>query len=421
MSFNIIHPSLKTATRTSGIVLTIFTLSYFVMGLIYGRLEIGEKKSKPLFYSMTLTIFITDFVTFVMLIIMTIHDQTPFWNDLIALILAFVIQLIAVKIFVSIGNALYFINFTPENVLIINNNSNDFYKIYNYLNRHKKQFKIANVIDNYRLSEKISLDKIDKLILLDLTITDVEKALKYTYLTETDVLYNYKLYDVFKKGQSSIVIDDVLLYVLEQNKITLLQSLLKRLLDIIISLFALIIFSPIMIVISILIKLNDGGPIIYKQIRMTKNCRPFKIYKFRSMKMNSGEQPVLENDDRITKIGHIIRKLRVDELPQLINILIGDMSIVGPRPESKTIMDEILVYLPEFKYRLKVKAGLTGYAQIFGKYNTSPKSKLYFDLYYIENFSIPNDFKLIFQTLIVFFKKDSTEGHRTMLDIKEDV
>ena len=163
---------------------------------------------------------------------------------------------------------------------------------------------------------------------------------------------------------------------------------------------------------AIAIKLDDGGNVFYKQKRLTKYGRIFEVYKFRTMKEeNSIHKSVTENDDRITRVGKVLRKFRIDELPQLLNILNGDMTVVGPRPEMLENVEKYTEELPEFSYRLRMKAGLTGLAQISGKYNTSPKDKLVMDLMYIENYSIWQDFKLIFQTITVFLKaSESTEA-----------
>ena len=185
--------------------------------------------------------------------------------------------------------------------------------------------------------------------------------------------------------------------------------------DLILTGIATIIASPFMLVTALAIKLYDGGPALYKQKRLTKDGKEFYVYKFRSMivdaEKNSGARLSSgENDDRITKVGKVIRAIRFDELPQLFNILKGDMSIVGPRPERPEIAEQYYEELPEFKYRLKVKAGLTGYAQVYGKYNTTPKDKLKLDLMYINNYSLYLDLKVIFYTVKILFMKESTEG-----------
>ena len=193
-----------------------------------------------------------------------------------------------------------------------------------------------------------------------------------------------------------------------------MEKMVKRFIDILGSLVLLILTSPLFLFSAIGIKLEDGGDIFYKQVRLTKDSKPFKIIKFRSMIMNAekktGAVLAKQDDDRITKIGKFIRKTRFDELPQLINILRGDMSFVGPRPERPEIYSEICKTMPEFKYRLVVKAGLTGYAQIYGKYNTSLRDKLLLDLYYIENYRLIDDIKLLLLTLKIVFNKEATEG-----------
>lgn len=183
--------------------------------------------------------------------------------------------------------------------------------------------------------------------------------------------------------------------------------------DIAIGLTGCILASPVMLLIAIAIKLYDGGPVLYSQERITKDGRPFRIYKFRSMIVESekrGARLASEHDDRITPVGKVIRRLHVDELPQLFNVLIGDMSFVGPRPEREEITREYEQSIPQFRFRLKVKAGLTGYAQVYGQYNTVPYDKLKLDLTYIENYSLWLDLKLILLTVKILFQKEKSEG-----------
>lgn len=189
----------------------------------------------------------------------------------------------------------------------------------------------------------------------------------------------------------------------------------KRFFDIVLSAAALIILSPLMIVIAIIIKATDGGSIFYKQTRLTRDGKEFKLIKFRSMRMDAEKDGVArlstgENDSRITPIGRFIRKCRIDELPQLLNILKGDMSIVGPRPERPEIARQYEEDLPEFALRLQAKAGLTGYAQVYGKYNTTPYDKLLMDLMYIAKPSLAEDFRICLATVAILFQKESTEG-----------
>ena len=168
-----------------------------------------------------------------------------------------------------------------------------------------------------------------------------------------------------------------------------------------------------LLVTALAIKLEDHGPVFYRQKRATYAGRIFEVYKFRSMRVEDGSihRSVTKDDDRITRVGHVIRKFRIDELPQLINVLKSDMSIVGPRPEMIENVDKYTQELPEFTYRLRAKAGLTGLAQIYGRYNTSPKDKLIMDLTYIQEYSLWLDVKLILRTVLVLLTPDdSTEA-----------
>ncbi len=190
---------------------------------------------------------------------------------------------------------------------------------------------------------------------------------------------------------------------------------IKRVFDFSFALFGIIITSPVMLITALAIKLYDRGPAIYKQVRLTKDGKKFNIYKFRSMRVDAEKDGVArlstgENDDRVTPIGKFVRKCRIDEIPQLFNILKGDMSFVGPRPERPEIADQYYEQFPSFKLRLQVKAGLTGYAQVYGKYSSDPYEKLEFDLLYINDISLATDLRLIFATFSILGKKESTEG-----------
>ena len=199
----------------------------------------------------------------------------------------------------------------------------------------------------------------------------------------------------------------------------------KRAFDILASFLGLVILSPLMLITAILIKAYDGGPVFYKQVRLTKDGKQFKIIKFRSMRVDAEKDGVArlstgDKDPRITPVGRFIRAYRIDELPQLLNILKGDLSVVGPRPERPEIAAEYEKFLPEFRLRLQVKAGLTGYAQVYGKYNTNPYEKLEFDLLYINQMNILTDLELMFNTFRILFSKESTEGTESLTGWMEE-
>ena len=209
-------------------------------------------------------------------------------------------------------------------------------------------------------------------------------------------------------------IDDLPTQRVSRMLLTLEQRILKRTLDIVVSLIALILLSPVMLVTAVIVKLDSTGPIIYSQVRVGRFGKEFKVHKFRSMRQDAEAKtgPVLagENDPRITKFGHFMRATRLDELPQLINVLKGEMSIVGPRPERPFFVEQFIKEKPEYAYRHNVKPGITGLAQIAGKYNTTAYDKLVYDLIYIQNVSVMYDLTLMLQTLKVLITKESTEG-----------
>jgi exopolysaccharide biosynthesis polyprenyl glycosylphosphotransferase len=254
----------------------------------------------------------------------------------------------------------------------------------------------------------------DAVILTDLTAEIRNDLLKYCYHHEIRTYVAPKLSDIIFDGGRDITLFDTPLRLVKGKGLTPMQRLYKRLMDIVLSLIALVVALPILMIVAIAIKLEDGGPVFYKQKRATIHGKKFNILKFRSMIVDAEKEgksiPATQGDPRITKVGKIIRATRIDELPQILNILKGDMSIVGPRPERVEHVEEYTRELPEFSYRLKVKGGLTGYAQIYGKYNTSAYDKLRLDLMYIENYTFLLDIKLILMTIRVMFSKDSTEG-----------
>lgn len=191
--------------------------------------------------------------------------------------------------------------------------------------------------------------------------------------------------------------------------------IIKRVFDFLVSLIAFIVLIPVQLVVAAAIKIEDGGPVLFSQERLTKNARVFKLFKFRSMRVDAEADGVArlstgDSDDRVTKVGKVLRRFRLDEIPQLINIIMGDMSIVGPRPERPEIAAKYEEVLPEFKLRLQVKAGLTGYAQVYGSYKTEPYDKLQLDLMYIAHPSFFEDLRIMLATLKILFRVDSTEG-----------
>ena len=279
--------------------------------------------------------------------------------------------------------------------------------------------------DKYQIIEQISieeemarilekLENYDAVLLNDIPNEKRNKILKYCFEKDIRVYFTPKISDIMVKGSEELNLFDTPLYLQRNLGLNIIEKVIKRFFDIVFSTIMIVLTSPIMLITAVCIKVNDGGPVFFTQERCTINRKIFKIYKFRSMivdaEVDGKSKPAGDGDDRITKVGKIIRATRIDELPQLFNILKGEMSLIGPRPERIEHVDKYCEAVPEFAYRLKVKGGLTGYAQVYGKYNTTAYDKLKLDLIYIENYSLFLDLKILFMTLKVVFMRESTEG-----------
>lgn len=284
--------------------------------------------------------------------------------------------------------------------------------------------KINQRDDKYSIEAAISISKglaviyekisdYEAVIIGDIPAQTRNDILKYCYEKNIRTYVVPKLSDLILMGTTEINLFDTPLLLARNYGLSAEQLFVKRIMDILISACGLIILSPFMLLTALAIKVYDGGSIFYTQERLTRDRKVFKIIKFRSMrtaKKDDKEYITMQGDNRITPIGKIIRRIHFDEIPQLINILKGDMSFIGPRPEWKMCVEEYEQAVPEFAFRLKVKAGLTGYAQVYGKYNTTPYDKLRLDLMYIENYSLWLDIKIILLTVKTLFRKETTEG-----------
>ena len=258
-------------------------------------------------------------------------------------------------------------------------------------------------------------EQVDVLIICsDIRLKDKAKIVHYCNLHEKQALLIPNAYEVFCSGMTLDKIDDVPVFRPQHLLLTLEQRSLKRILDIAVALTGFLLALPLMILTAIAIKIFDQGPIFYSQERSGRYEKTFKVYKFRTMRVDaerlSGPMLAQENDPRITRLGAFLRAVRLDELPQIWNVLVGDMSIVGPRPERPFFVEQFKQEIPEYVYRMNVKPGITGLAQVYGKYNTTAYDKLIYDLVYIQNASIRTDLTIIIQTVRVLFQKSATEG-----------
>lgn len=393
----------------------IFFVVYLALFIVFGRFfdafQIGDTTTTDLFLSHSLALLVSNVFVYVILCLITLKLM-PIWP----ILLMQIVEMALMALILLLENRYIRRVFPPVKVVAIY--GEEHHGLIGKLNNIKDlSMSVIKTIDlkklNYKKIDKL-LEGADGIVTLDVHHENKKKLFKICY--EKGLL----IYDVPSITDMLLASSEILHYVdtplLKINKFGpgQLERTVKRAIDIIGSLVLIIVTSPIMLFTALAIKLEDHGDVLYKQIRYTKDKKKFEIIKFRSMVMNAEKRTGVvlakENDDRITKVGKFIRKTRFDELPQLMNILRGEMSFVGPRPERPEIHEEICKTMPEFNYRLVVKAGLTGYAQIYGKYNTSLRDKLLLDLYYIENYSLVDDIKLLLLTLKVVFNKDSTEG-----------
>ena len=402
-------------SRTTGVTLVTFCVVEIALVSVYGGYSIGRLKSKPIITSLSLATLATDLVTHLQLCIMNVNENN---NDHFVyesphlLLLVMAIQVCLIIFFTYFGQWVYFTINPPEKCCVITSSVESLNNIMPKILRYKKQY---DVVDRIHYTNKRVFDIIndsDTIFIYDVPSKQKTLFTEYCYANNKNVYSNFEMTDIVMLGAKTVVLDDKPLVSAVVRDLTFEQRLIKRTMDIVISLCGLIVLGPLMLFTALLIKLDDGGKVFFRQRRATKGGKLFKVYKFRTMKeAGSINQSAKSDDDRITRVGKYLRKFRIDELPQLINILKGEMSVVGPRPEMVENVDKYTAELPEFSYRLKVKGGLTGHAQIAGKYNTSPKDKLVLDLFYIEKYSLWLDFKLIMQTITVLFKaSDSTSG-----------
>ena len=388
----------------------VYGLMTMFMFFNFDGFKFGYMKRVDVFLSQVLALFATNFITYWQLCLIAEH-VIPVTPMLILMGIDVVLALVLTVSFDFLYHSLY----VPKRMVMIYG-SKDSVSLKFKMETRKDKYRMAKLIPATEGLEKIcaQLTQYDAVVINGVEGQLRNDILKFCYERAIRTYIAPKISDIIIRGASEINLFDTPLLLIKGRALTYPQRILKRTFDLVVCSIATLIFSPIMILIAIAIKLEDGGPVFYRQKRATYDGRVFEILKFRSMIVDAEKAgisvPATERDPRITKVGAIIRATRVDELPQLLNILKGDMSIVGPRPERLEHMESYSREIPEFPFRLKVKGGLTGYAQIYGKYNTSPYDKLRMDMMYVENYSFFMDIKLILMTLRILMKKESTEG-----------
>ncbi|WP_408070016.1 sugar transferase [Butyrivibrio sp. JL13D10] len=388
---------------------------YFVLMLFfsntYGGLKIGYLKSMDIFLSQIFALFMVNVISYFQISLMR-NWLVPIYPMLEIL----AIQMVLSFLWAVCTNWLYRKIFPARQMLLVSGEYpvDDILRKFNSRQDKYNIVKCMNISEGLMSIERECLERYDAVVIWDIPTKERNKLLKFLYSNSIRVYMMPKITDVLVKGSEQLHIFDTPVLLLREYYLKVEQRAIKRIIDVIGSLILIILTSWIMLITAIIVKLYDGGPVLYKQIRCTENQKEFKIMKFRSMRVDAEKDGVArlatKHDSRITPIGRFIRACRIDELPQLFNILKGEMSFIGPRPERPEIIAQYMETMPEFAFRMKVKAGLAGYAQVYGKYNTTPYDKLKLDLAYIENYSVWLDIKLMLLTLKILFTPDATEG-----------
>lgn len=377
---------------------------------VFGGLQLGYLKRSNIIYSQILALICTNIIIYLQIVLLSVRFVTivplirvTLYDIVIVVIIAWISELIFKKMFPPRRMLLIYEEYDPEIFIQKMNSRKDKYIVQDIFNISEGMEALEKQIGNY-----------EGVVIYDVHAETRNKILKLCYERDIRAYSTTKISDILVRGAETLHLFDTPLLLYRNNGLTFEQRFMKRTMDIVVSGLLLILTSPIFLIAAIAIKLYDGGPVFYRQTRYTLNYKKFDIYKFRSMIVDAEKdgksQPATDKDPRITPVGKVLRATRLDELPQLIDIFVGNMSLVGPRPERVEHVEKYTEEVQEFAYRLKVRGGLTGYAQIYGKYNTSPYDKLQLDLIYIQNYSLLLDIRLILMTIKIMFMKESTEG-----------
>lgn len=394
------------------LMVAIYVVLLFFFAASFGGLKIGYLKVGDVFFAQLFAIVGDGIITFFQISLMEnrlVYPWPMVWMVLCQIVVSFVWIVCCDRMYIKL--------FPPRKLLLIygEHSIDDIVKKFDSRKDKYKIIKSMNVMEGLdEVKEESLKEEYDGVIIWDIPTAIRNNILKFCYSRNIRMYMMPKISDVIVKGSDQLHLFDTPVLLTREYALKIEQRFFKRLIDVVFSLILLIILSPIMLITAIIIKCQDGGPILYKQVRCTINATEFSIMKFRSMLVDAEKDGVArlatKNDSRITPFGKFIRATRIDEIPQLINILKGEMSFIGPRPERPEIIKQYMEEMPEFAFRMKVKAGLAGYAQVYGKYNTTPYDKLKLDLTYIENYSVWLDIQLMILTIKILFTPDATEG-----------
>lgn len=393
------------------LLIVLYTVLLFIFYRMYGANRVSTIKLSHMALSWILTLSTTNLLAY---FILSLIDNRLI--DLKGFVLLFILQVFVSIIYSTMLKRLYSLLYPVKDVILVYGDHMAPEDIVLKILTSKSKYRLISINSQYDDFKSITelIDKVDGVFLYCVQGNNADKLINYCYGASKRTYIIPTTTDIIIKNATVDQVSDIPVMVCKNRSLTLEQIIIKRIIDILLSTIGLVLLSPVMLIISIAIKSYDGGKVFFKQRRATRGDRVFTLYKFRSMIQDAEKdgKPRLasKNDSRITPIGKFIRSTRIDEIPQLINVFKGDMSIVGPRPERPEIISDYIRDHPEFAFRTKIKSGLTGYAQIYGKYNTAPKDKLHLDLMYIEQYSLLLDIKLIFLTIKTMLISESTEG-----------
>lgn len=393
------------------LVSSAFVILYVTYGRIYKSFYVSMVRISEMIYSQALALIMSDFLLYAVMCLIC-RKLVSIWP----MILTLFIQGLLSILWCVLAHKWYFKKYPPKRTAIVYDHGESVDPLIGVYGLKKKYNVVLSIkADRCIAEDYASISSMETVFLCGIHSGQRNQILKYCVANNITAYVMPRIGDILMSSAKRVNLFHLPFLRVDRYDPTPEYLLFKRLFDIVVSAVALIVLLPVMLITAAAIKLTDGGPVFYRQTRLTKNGKNFRVLKFRSMRLDAEKDGIArlstgDTDPRITPVGRVIRKLRIDEIPQLLNILSGSMSIVGPRPERPEIAAQYENELPEFNLRLQAKAGLTGYAQVYGKYNTTPYNKLQMDLMYIAHPSFFEDLRIIFATIKILFLPESTEG-----------
>lgn len=414
------HLYLRFAGNGNYMVIGMFLALNVVFANFYGGFQLTTSRSGGLAYSHGIALGMTYFFMYIVTWLLVRSSVPNVWPMLLALAGGVAVSALWSWGAYRLTNKLV----PPRRTLIIYDNGEAYKSGQKIAQKYRNRFEIIGTVVAGGCAEEIEAEieqqQAEAIMLCGLPSSLRNDLTKYCIAHGILAYVRPNIGDLLMGSAKMFHMNNLPVYLCQRTSPSAFYLFFKRAADILLGSAALVVTSPIMLVTAIAIKAYDGGPVLFTQKRMTKDRKVFLIHKFRSMKVDADKGGkgivTLQNDDRITPVGKIIRACRVDELPQLVDIVRGYMTIVGPRPERIETIELYEKQTPEFALRLQVKAGLTGYAQVYGKANTSPYDKLQMDLMYIGQQSFLMDLRIVLKTITILFVPESTEGFETEMD-----